>query len=47
MKTITILLAAAVVLVVVVPGLRAILYAHSEEWKLQQRLQHILRHDAE
>jgi hypothetical protein len=52
MNTITIailLVVAAVLLValIVVPGIRAIIYARSEEWKLQQRMRRILQHEAE
>ena len=48
--TIAILLVVAAVLWVVliaVPGIRAIIYARSEEWKLQQRMRRILQHEAE
>ena len=50
MNTISILLAVAAVLwvlLVAVPEIRAILYARSEEWKLQQRMRRILHHEAE
>ena len=29
-----------------VQGVRAILYSHSDEWKLQQRLRHFVQHEA-
>jgi len=50
MNLITILVAVAVVLLVVlviVPEIRAIIYAQSDEWKLQQRIRRILGHEAE
>ena len=52
MNTITIailLVVAAVLLValIVVPGIRAIIYARSEEWKLQQRMRRFIQHEAE
>ena len=28
-------------------GMRAIIYSHSDEWKLQQRLRRFVRHEAE
>jgi uncharacterized protein HemY len=48
--TLAILLVVAAVLLValiVVPGIRAIIYAHSDEWKLQQRMRRILQHEAD
>ena len=50
MNTISILLAVAAVLWVIliaVPGIRAIIYARSEEWKLHQRMRRIIQHEAE
>ena len=30
-----------------VQGVRAIIYSHSDEWKLQQRLRHLVQREAE
>ena len=50
MNEITILLAVVFVLLIgflSVQGVRAILYSHSDEWKLQQRLRRFVRREAE
>ena len=30
-----------------IQGVRAIIYSHSDEWKLQQRLRRFVQHEAE
>ena len=50
MNEITILLAVVFVLLIgflSVQGVRAILYSHSDEWKLQQRLRRFVQREAE
>jgi hypothetical protein len=50
MNGITILLAVVFTILVgfiSVQGVRAILYSHSYEWKLQQRLRRFVHHEAE
>lgn len=49
MNEIAILLATVFILLIgflFVQGVRTILYSRSEEWKLQQRLQHFVQHEA-
>ena len=50
MNGITILIAVVFTLLVgflSVQGVRAIIYSHSDEWKLQQRLRRFVQHEAE
>lgn len=50
MNGIAILLAVVFTLLVgflSIQGVRAILYSHSDEWKLQQRLRRFVLHEAE
>ena len=50
MNEITILLAVVFVLLIgflSVQGVRAILYSHSGEWKLQERLRRFVQHESE
>ena len=50
MNGIAILIAVVFTLVagfLAVQGVRAIIYSHSDEWKLQQRLRHFVQHEAE
>ena len=50
MNGITILLAVVLTLLIgflSLQGVRAILYSHSDEWKLQQRLRRFVRREAE
>jgi len=50
MNEITILLAVVFSLWIgflTIQGVRAFIYSHSDEWKLQQRLRRFVRHEAE
>ena len=50
MNGIAILLAVVFTLLVgfiSIQGVRAILYSHSDEWKLQQRLRRFVQHESE
>jgi len=50
MNAITISIAIAAILVLgfaLVQGIRAIIYSHSDEWRMQQRVRRYVLHEAE